>query len=438
MQRLSVPSTLAVFAALALSALALPTAARAQVDTNPRPGVSVRLNYDAGTRPGVIVLPVRGAGGDSIRAIIQRDLDYGDRVNVVTGSAADAPMTDGRINYALAAKLGAAAVVQGTLTNAGALHVAVHDVARQQVLTVRDFPLGAFAASAAWRLSVHAVSDQIEQWLTGVRGIAATRLAFERDGRVWIVDSDGEYARPISERGALSPAWHPSGTAVVYGTLDDAGRQRIVAQSLDGGARVLASSPVTNLTPTVSPDGQTVVYAHGEEAGVDLYAVPFGGGSPRRLTVGRGSINVSPTFSPDGRRVAFTSGRSGHPEVYITDADGADVDLLTSYDFGDQNYRSDPDWSPDGRLVAFQSMIGGVFQVFTISLRDRSVKRLTTEARNEAPSWAPDSRHVVIMSTRTGSRQLFVLDTETGRARQLTRGASTRMPAWSPPLVRAP
>src|SRR5690348_18459130 len=140
MQRLSViRSTLAALAAFALSALALPIAARAQVDTNPRPGVSVRLNYDAGTRPGVIVLPVRGAGGDSIRAIIQRDLDYGDRVNVVTGSAADAPVTDGRINYALAAKLGAAAVVQGTLTNAGALHVAVHDVARQQVLTVRDF-----------------------------------------------------------------------------------------------------------------------------------------------------------------------------------------------------------------------------------------------------------------------------------------------------------
>jgi TolB protein len=292
--------------------------------------------------------------------------------------------------------------------------------------------------SAQWRLAVHAVSDQIEQWLTGVRGIAATRLLFERDGRVWVVDSDGENARAVSERGALSPAWHPNGNAIVYSTLNDQGQQRIVAQNLDGGTRVLASSPVTNLTPTVSPDGQTVVFAHGEENGVDLYAVPFTGGSARRLTVGRGSINVSPTFSPDGRRIAFTSGRSGHPEVYISDADGADADLLTSYDFGDQNYRSDPDWSPDGRLVAFQSMVGGQFQVFTIALRDRSVKRLTSEARNEAPSWAPDSRHVVIMSTRTGSRQLFVLDTETGRARQLTRGASTRMPAWSPPLVRTP
>src|SRR5881409_3879930 len=105
------PSSRTATLAALVAALAVPALAAAQVDTTPRPGVSVRLNYDAGTRPGVIVLPVRGADGDSIRALLQRDLDFGDRVNVVTGSAADAPVTDGRINYALAQKLGAAGVV---------------------------------------------------------------------------------------------------------------------------------------------------------------------------------------------------------------------------------------------------------------------------------------------------------------------------------------
>jgi TolB protein len=416
-------------------ALALATPLAAQTDTTPRTGVGLRLTYDAGTRPGVIVLPVRGAGGDSIRAILQRDLDYGDRVVVVTGGAADSPVTGGRINYDLAQKLGAAAVVQGTVTATG-VHVSVHDVSRQAVLTVKDFALPSGTFSPAWRLAVHAASDEVEQWLTGVRGIAATRLLFVRDSRVWVVDSDGENARAVTDRGALSPAWHPSGTGFVYSTLSDAGRHQIVARDLDGDARVLASQPIINISPIVSPDGQTVVFAHGGESGSDLYAVPWSGGTPRRLTVGRGSLNVSPSFSPDGRRIVFTSSRSGHAEVYITDADGTDVDLLTSYDFGDQNYRSDPAWSPDGRLVAFQSMIGGQFQVHTISLRDRSVRRLTNEGRNEEPAWAPDGRHVVVMSTRTGTRQLFVIDAETGRARQLTRGAGARMPAWSSSLVR--
>jgi TolB protein len=147
---------------------------------------------------------------------------------------------------------------------------------------------------------------------------------------------------------------------------------------------------------------------------------------------------MSPSFAPDGRRIAFASGRSGHPEVYITDADGTNAEPLTTSTYGEQSYRSNPDWSPDGRLVAFQSLLGGQFQVMSIGLRDRGVKQLTSEGRNEDPSWAPDSRHMVVTSTRTGQQQLFVVDVETRRARQLTRGGGgARMGAWSPWLPPA-
>jgi TolB protein len=166
---------------------------------------------------------------------------------------------------------------------------------------------------------VHGAADEIERWITGVRGIAATRVAFVRDRRVWVVDSDGARTpAPLGERGALSPAWHPGGDVVVHGTLDDAGRQRIVARSVSTGAvRVLAEGGTTNITPAVAPDGQTVVYAHGVESGTDLYAVPFGGGGPRRVTVGRGSDNVSPTFSPTGAVSPSPPAGAGTPRCIL-------------------------------------------------------------------------------------------------------------------------
>jgi TolB protein len=403
-------------------------------------GVRIGLVYTPGTKPGVLVLPVNGEHGDSVRAILQRDFDYGDRVNVVASdslSLVSDSAEGNRYNYALYAKLGAAALLQATMTGAG-LHVVVHDVSQQKVERVKDFVLDGPAQGSEWRLSVHNVADEVELWLTGVRGIAATRILFvDAQGgakRVWTIDSDGANARPLTPAvAAMSPSWHPRATHFAYASLPDGG-VRVVIQEIGGASRTLGG---TNSTPIFSPDGATLLYAHHTDSGTDLYAAnAFGSDPARRVTVGRGAFdNISPTFSPDGKRIAFTSTKSGHAEVYISDADGTNAEILTQFKFGDQSYQSDPDWSPDGRLIAFQSQVSGDFQIVTLNLRDRSLKRHTSEGVNENPSFAPDSRHVVFTSNRTGVRQLFVIDIESGRVRQLTRAASgARQGAWSPSL----
>jgi TolB protein len=428
------------FAAIAAGALSVPLAAQ---DTTAQRGVRIGLTYQPGTRPGVVVLPVNGANGDSVRAVLQRDLDFGDRVEIVgkEGSvvAEVARQQGGTMNYPLWRQLGALAIVQPTVTASG-VRVAVHDVAATGILNVRDFTLPGPALSAAWRMALHGVSDEIERWITGTRGAAQTRLAFVRGGRVYVIDSDGYGERSISEQGtALSPAWHPSGRWIAYSAFGPRGTQIVVRDVQGGGSRVASPRAGLNITPEFSPDGSLLIWAFGEENGTDLVAAAYpGGGDPRRITVGRGSDNVSPSFSPDGRRLAFTSSRAGHPEIYTADIDGANVELLTTYLAGDQSYRSNPAWSPDGRVVAFQSQVAGRFQIMTISLRDRSMKQLTSEGINEDPAWAPDGRHIVFTSTRTGTKQLFVLDAETGRARQLTRTGGARLAAWSRVLDRTP
>jgi TolB protein len=413
-------------------AVAAPMSLLAQ-DTTSR-GVRIGLSYDPGSKPGVVVLPVSGAGADSIAAILGRDLDFGDRVNVITldPASAQAAIRGSGPNWALLAKLGAAAAVQATPTATG-LHVAIYNVATKQTARIHDYPLPSMASARAWRAGVHGVSDDLELALTGVRGIAATRVLFERGHRLWIVDVDGEQAVPATATGTPGSAdWSPDGRWIVYNTYVPS---QVVQQEIGGAARTVASGAGVYISPVFTPDGASIVYAHGVDEGVDLYSAPASGGAGRRLSVGRGSDNLSPSFSPDGRRIAFMSGRAGHPEIYTMDADGTNVDLLTPLDVGENAYRASPDWSPDDRQVAFQSRIGGTFQLMTVSLRDRGLKQLTSDGSNEDPSWAPDGRHLVFVSTRSGVRQLWVLDVESGRTRQLTRGAPVHLPAWSPRLA---
>lgn len=413
------------------------TVARAQ-DTTTTPGVRLGLSYTAGTKPGVIVLPVQDDyGDDSLRVIVQRDLDYSDRTTVIALDEKTlnglVPPPGGKINFPLVAKFGAALLIRMTPTTQG-LHVAAYDVAKGQLLQSEHFLFD--RRDRDWRFALHGISDQIEQWTFGKRGIAQSRIAYVNNGELRIVDSDGAETRSItSGKGALSPAWSADGSLVVFTVLGNAGTQ---VQELDvRSGRIRRVSQIRaglNITPVYVPGGNAILYAQGTGNGTDLVLAALDSGQPKKITIGKGTDNTSPSYSPDGHQIAFISGKSGAPQVYIMDADGSNVQLLTPYTPGVRSYRASPDWSPDGRAIAYEQQMGN-FQVFMIDLRDRVPKQLTSEGENEDPSWAPDGRHIVLSSSRGGDKQLWILDTESGRARQLTHSKGARLAAWSPILA---
>lgn len=526
--------------AAALFAIAAACATSEAFAQDPNPGVRLGLSYPRGTTPKIIVMPVDSTPGDSIRTIIQRDLDYSDRVTpLVLDDMTLLGLTPARgqtYNYSLFANLGVAAIVQAQPISGG-YKVSLHDVSVGRVLQTRDFLLSGVpplrddriadsvtsttrvrerakrdsvfrlykaradimrrpplqqpnrdrrfivrdsvrrdsTASAylernvsrwenerrdsvelsitrniqriarqdtvareqaldAQRLNIHRISDEVERWITGRPGIAATRIAYVHNGLIRLVDSDGANDRAVTRRGlSLSPAWHPRGDRIVYSKFLEggAGTQLEEFELASGRTRTISGGGL-NITPAYSQDGRSIVYASGSESGTDLMMAAVDNPSlVQRLTFGRGSDNGSPSFSPDGRQIAFFSSRSRFPQIYTMDADGSNLQLLTPFTPGVRSYRAAPDWSPDGRAVAYEQQMGD-FQVWMINIRDKQARQLTSVGENEGPSWAPDGRHLAISSTRGGSKQIWVLDTESGRFRQLTRNAGARLAAWSP------
>jgi len=430
-------------------------------------GVRIGIVYRPGVRPGLVMLPRKGMGLDSVRAMVARDLDYSDRFEVITLPGGDSirlatsptsPRATGTrrsgsttaatggaqagstLNYPLYQALGADFALD--ITAAGDTTIAtLHDIAAAGIRrTVRaNLPR---PGDPDFRMAVHRLADQALQAAIGTPGIAATRVLFVREGKVYQIDEDGADQKLVSstDRQAMSPAWGADGRHFAYMEFQ-AGKGWLYLQEMATGRRTAVSTTGTALdfTPAFSPDGQTLAFSRATEEGTDLYTINIKANCClRRLTVGRFSDNLSPTFSPDGQRIAFVSTRPGLPQIYVMAADGTDQQLFAPFDYGVTGASNAPEWSPDGQSVAFHRDVAGTLQVFVLDVRTRTVRQLTSVGRNEDPTWAPDSRHLAFVSDRSGYRQLWIIDLDTGRIRPLLQQSGARLPAWSPRLSEAP
>src|SRR5438105_5447622 len=57
-----------------------------------------------------------------------------------------------------------------------------------------------------------------------------------------------------------------------------------IAPSIGGEARQLTAHPGRDMQPRFSPDGKTIAFVSDREATMQIFTVPFDGGSPRQLT----------------------------------------------------------------------------------------------------------------------------------------------------------
>ena len=110
------------------------------------------------------------------------------------------------------------------------------------------------------------------------------------------------------------------------------------------GSAVAQEETLLLQQPTVSAEHVVFHYAG------DLWLAGHGGGEARRLTSSPGS-ETSPQLSPDGRWVAFTGEYEGNADVFVISVDGGVPRRLTWH----PGYDAVMDWHPEGDRVLFSS-----------------------------------------------------------------------------------
>ncbi len=286
------------------------------------------------------------------------------------------------------------------------------------------------------RRLAHALCDDLVLQLTGVRGVASSRIVFVRQvapgvKEVFQVDRDGAnvlqlthndsltLSPSVASDGRLACVSYKAGAPEIWGQRTrDAAMARLYAAP--GGA--LVSSPAW------SPDGKRLAFVQGDRRGnTDIMVLDLATGHVRRLTDG-GGINTEPTWNPDGTQIAFTSDREGGPQIFLMQSDGSNLRRLTS----EGTYNASPAWSPNGAMIAYVSRFEGKFDLFIYKLGEGKSYQITTGVNtSESPAWSPDERRLVFTSNRFGSMQLFTTDLSGRQIVRLSELSNCQSPVWT-------
>jgi TolB protein len=197
-----------------------------------------------------------------------------------------------------------------------------------------------------------------------------------------------------------------------------------------GYRRLTTENNIQHYYPSLSPDGQHVLYAAFREQNVyEIYRLDLNDGSVDRLTNRLGVLNA-PEYSPNGGSITFTRGNpnTGNFQIMIMDANGdnpGNVPGVSGWD---------PTWSPDGKQLLFASDRDGAAQLFTVNLKGGGINRITNLPSIRGRSdWSPDGQFIVTYSGEPWNREVYIMSADGSGARQLTpSGGNSQGPSFSP------
>ncbi|MFH1710743.1 MAG: hypothetical protein ABH840_00355 [Nanoarchaeota archaeon] len=155
--------------------------------------------------------------------------------------------------------------------------------------------------------------------------------------------------------------WSPDGKKIAFIAHEDKNLEIKVMNADGSELRSLTNHFGFETTFCWSPDSKRIAFTSysREENPVrgepDIYSINVDSTGLQRLTSDP-DIDTDPVYSPDGKKIAFTSYRDkkeyGYStEIYVMNSDGSNQINLTK-NGGDDD---DPQWSPDGKKIAFVS-----------------------------------------------------------------------------------
>ncbi len=236
--------------------------------------------------------------------------------------------------------------------------------------------------------------------------------------------------RMVDDDGAFSP----DGTMVAFRReMGDSSDEVYVIPAGGGSERRLAFEPGPIDGLAWSPDGQSIILSSGRATSVgNIWRVPLNGGQAVAVTTPLAHTST-PTVSSTAHRLAYINSPNNVSVWRLPLGTKSEAEQFISSNFFDSSAR----YSPDGKYIAFRSDRSGANEIWVSSSDGREPRRVThfNGPMTGSPQWSPDSKSLVLDSRVTGRADIYIVDISSGSPTRITNGIANNsdnvVPSWS-------
>ena len=290
------------------------------------------------------------------------------------------------------------------------------------------------------RQLAHYTSDGIYESISGIKGIAATKLLYVNETKnsksisaykLMLADSDGANEKVLltSSEPIISPSWSPDGKKVAYVSFET-GIAKVFIQDIVSGKRESVLSKNTQISsPSWSPDGKYLSLTLYQDGNAEIYIMRLQDRTLTRMT-NQFAIDTESSWSPKGNKIIFTSGRSGSPQIYELDLRKLNPKAKRVSFEGTYNAKASYLPKEEGIIFVHRSD-DGLFHIALKYKKENFIRVLTEAKMDESPSVAPNGNMVIYGIKEKNLSMLAGFSLSGARFKLPASEGEVREPAWS-------